>query len=158
MKKLLLSCLLILLTTQVSAESMQTLSLPVIGPRHIGLGSENIDLNQNQQYVFNCKLTPKNFPSEGSIFLRIKLCPSDHPRSCPGAPLALSKRYDNITAENPNVSFRFVPQQTYFGKQTHFSTLLQFVPATDHRPPYTGYDLDCNYDTVQKILASWKPT
>src|ERR1700738_1722913 len=90
---------------------------------YAGLGHQVLNLEENKPYQFNCKLSPKEIPPAGTIFLDITLLAVNQSGNCP---FAYSEGHADL--KQPIINFKFSPQAEYIGKQTNFSVIMQYIP------------------------------
>jgi hypothetical protein len=138
MKKTLTFCALNLLFTSALAGTID-LSLNATKD-YAGLGHQVLNLEENKPYQFNCKLSPKDIPPAGTIFLDITLCAINQSGNCP---FAYSEGHADL--KQPVINFKFSPQTEYISKQTNFSVIMQYIPLNGDQHAVAKYQLSCDY-------------
>ncbi len=108
-----------------------------------GLGHQVLNLEEKKPYLFTCKLSPKEIPPAGTIFLDITLCAINQTEHCP---YAYSEGHADL--KQPLLNFKFTPQPQYIGKQTNFSVIMQYIPINDDQSALARYHLSCDYSLI----------
>lgn len=108
-----------------------------------GLGERLITLESSRSPQFFCKLSPKQTPPPGTIFLDITVCAIEQLHHC-----ALAYSEGHAALKQPVVSFRFSPLPEYIGKENSFAVIMQYIPLNDDHTAVARYQLSCAYQPI----------